>query len=181
MTTSATPLNHLRTIHSRFSVRQIPDLLQSIFLAELLVPSKVLWLVSPWISNIPILDNSSGEFSSIEPDWPLAPISLSRVLGCLAKRGTSVHVAMRNVAHNQPVSGKLREIVRIQHCSLKIHYEQELHEKGLLGDGYWLSGSMNFTFNGISFNNEIVTFCTEPSAIARQQIAFSEAWGGKSA
>lgn len=171
--------NLIRTINSRFSVRQIPDLLQSIFLAELLVPSKVFWLVSPWISDIPVLDNSSGGFASIEPDWPLTTIPITKVLERLVQGGTSVHVAMRDVQHNQPVGRSLEAIKLTGGAKLKIHYEQELHEKGMLGTGYWLSGSMNFTFNGISFNNETVTFCVEPGTVARQAIAFTTAWGGE--
>lgn len=36
-----------RIIHTRASARQVPDLLQMLFTAELLCPSRCLWLVSP--------------------------------------------------------------------------------------------------------------------------------------
>ena len=58
-----------RTIHSRAGFSQIPVLLQALFSAELLVPSRRLWLVSPWISDIPILDNTAAGFSMLGPLW----------------------------------------------------------------------------------------------------------------
>lgn len=37
---------------------EIREMLEGIFVAELLVPSDSLWLVSPWITDIDILDNA---------------------------------------------------------------------------------------------------------------------------
>ena len=47
---------------------EIRELLEGIFVAELLVPSESIWLVSPWISDIDILDNRCGQFSSASAD-----------------------------------------------------------------------------------------------------------------
>ena len=32
-------------------------------------PSKELWIVSPWISNIELIENRGGDFDIINPDW----------------------------------------------------------------------------------------------------------------
>jgi len=41
-----------------------------LFLAELVNPGTEAWLVSPWISDIPVIDNGSGSFDAINSDWP---------------------------------------------------------------------------------------------------------------
>ena len=59
----------------------LQELLQAIFVSELLVPSQnEIWIVSPWISDIPIIDNSSAGYDIINPDWRGRLIKLSEVL-----------------------------------------------------------------------------------------------------
>ena len=58
------------------------------------------------------------------------------------------------------------------------HAVEELHLKGILGDGYYLAGSMNFTYNGITINEEAVTYETSAEAIAEQKLIFTNRWGG---
>ena len=84
-----------RVINSRLSPRQIPELLQTVFVAELLIPSRCLWLVSPWVSDIPIIDNTANNFLALEPSWSRSRIRLSQVLLTLAEKGTTIHVATR--------------------------------------------------------------------------------------
>lgn len=172
-------LTHRRTIYSRFSAKQVPDLLQSIFLAELLAPSECIWLVSPWVSDIAVLNNTGGELAAIEPEWPLGPITITSVLLRLLELETTVHLATRDLPYNRRVRQRLQETAESQQLPLKLHIDNELHEKGLLGDGFFLSGSMNFTFSGISLNNESVTLTTLTSEVAENHIAFSNTWGGK--
>lgn len=169
---------HRRTIYSRFSARQIPDLLQSIFLAELLAPSHCLWLVTPWVSDIEVLDNSGGELAVLEPEWPPGPVTITSVLLRLMDLGTTVHLVTRDVPHNRRVRDRLEEAAKARRLRLLLHAETDLHEKGLLGDGFFLAGSMNFTFNGVSLNNESVTLTTVASEVAENHVAFRKAWGG---
>jgi len=165
-----------RYIHSRISSRQIPDLLQIIFTAELLAPSQCIWLVSPWISDIPIIDNTANTFLSLEPAWSRSRIRLSQILATLREQGTTIHIATRPDSHNQT----FLEAFKAKNNSTKsyIHITEELHAKGILGDGYYLAGSMNFTYNGITINEETVTYETSSTIIAEQQVIFTDRWGG---
>jgi phosphatidylserine/phosphatidylglycerophosphate/cardiolipin synthase-like enzyme len=61
---------------------------------------------------------------------------------------------------------------------VRFHIAEELHTKGILGDGYYLAGSMNFTYNGITVNEEALTYETSPEVIAEQQLIFINRWGG---
>ena len=40
--------------------REAERLLQTILLAELVAPSEVIWLISPWVTDVAILDNRTG-------------------------------------------------------------------------------------------------------------------------
>jgi phosphatidylserine/phosphatidylglycerophosphate/cardiolipin synthase-like enzyme len=168
----------LRTIYSRASARQVPDLLQTVFVAELLRPSRCLWLVSPWVSDIPVLDNRANGFLALEPLWVRAPIRLSRVLVQLLRQGTTVHVATRPADHNRGFLQRLEEQARAGDLPLFLHQAENLHAKGILGDGFLLAGSMNFTYSGISLNEEAVTFTTDPNEVARTRVELTQRWGG---
>jgi PLD-like domain len=165
-----------RYIHSRLSSRQVPDLLQTIFISELINPSQCLWLVSPWISDISIIDNTANTFLCLEPLWCRSRIHLSQVLGTLASKGTTIHIATRPDTHNRSFIEALQ--VKNDGINCRIHTTEELHTKGILGDGYYFAGSMNFTYNGITINEEAVTYETSAEVIAEQKLIFTNRWGG---
>ena len=48
---------------------EIRELLELLFTAELLLPSRCLWIISPWLSDLDLLDNRSDAFSSLDPQW----------------------------------------------------------------------------------------------------------------
>src|SRR4051794_12469515 len=81
--------------------REVENLLQSILVAELVAPSEVVWLVSPWISDIPVLDNRTGALSGVEPTWGRRRITLVESFMALLRKGTSIVVAARADDHNQ--------------------------------------------------------------------------------
>ena len=166
-----------RQLHSTPRRYEIPDLLQTIFAAEMLAPSRCLWLVSPWISDIPVVDNRADAFVSLEPDWARQHVRLSQMLAWLAGRGSTIHVATRNDDHNHAFLEGLES--RAGDRQIHVHIVGELHEKGLLGDGFYLSGSMNFTHGGISTYEEIVHYFIAPDVVAKNRIAFTERWGGE--
>jgi len=167
-----------RHIHTRLSSRQIPDLLQTIFVAEFLSPSRCIWIISPWISDIPVIDNQTNAFLAIEPSWAGARVRFSQVLAKVVDLGTTVHIATRPDEHNNSFFERLRVEVPASVRTLNVHCVNELHEKGILGDGYYLSGSMNFTLNGISLNEEAVHYYTSPEIISETRLVFGSRWGG---
>lgn len=165
-----------RYINSRLSSRQVPDLLQAIFTAELLAPSSCLWIVSPWISDIPIIDNSANTFICIDPSWNRGPIRFSQILNKLADVGTTVHLATRPLAHNDTFIRKLDSWAT---NNIRLHVVEELHEKGIVGDFFYLGGSMNFTHNGITINEEAVIYETNPDVVVERQVIFRNRWGAE--
>src|ERR1700686_3813743 len=118
-------------LDARNSVRQ---LLQIIFTAELLAPRRSLWLVSPWTRDTPSLDNTTGSFLALCPDFPLTEVRLSLVLRQLLARGPQLVIAARADPGNTQVYDSLRGIGSDD--GLIFLERSELHAKGIVGDAF---------------------------------------------
>jgi phosphatidylserine/phosphatidylglycerophosphate/cardiolipin synthase-like enzyme len=161
---------------------EIRELLQGIFVAELLRPSRCVWIISPWISDIAVIDNSMATFDMLNPSWGAREWRISEVLIHLLRIGTVVRVATRPGAPNRPVLPRLSAAVEefaLPEGSFRVFEVEELHEKGLVGDDYHLSGSMNLTFNGVELLDEMVTFDVSPEAVAEARLVYYRRWGGR--
>jgi len=169
-----------RMIHTRACSQQVPDLLQVIFTAELIRPSTEFWLVSPWVSDIPLLDNSDLGFRVLQPGWPRGRVRLSTVLDALAGLGTTVHVVLSKAEHNLLIRSSLQRLTQYVQQRILIHTDDMNHSKGILGDKFFLSGSMNLTLNGIGHLGETVNFHVDPAMIATSRIEFQSRWPGRS-
>ena len=161
------------------SRRELADALQCLFIAELLVPSAPLWIVTPWVSDVPIVDNRTGRFKGLMPALPQRWIRLGEVLEQLLVRGGSLVIACRPDDHNRSFTGQLqrgiREIGREQ--QVRICLSAELHEKGILTESAFLSGSMNLTYNGLRKLEEVIHLTDERDAVARARAAYQDRWG----
>ena len=159
---------------------EVKELLQAVFVSELLSPSLCLWLVSPWVSDIPIIDNRTGAFDAMDSSWGPRQLRMLDVLQrCLAV-GTSVVLSTRPQTHNRPFLEQLRARAQDAGASdaLSVHEAEDLHEKGLLGDDFYLSGSMNFTYGGVELLEETVKFDTADDVVAQARLVYYERWGG---
>lgn len=161
------------------SREELADALASLFVAELLAPSQPLWIVTPWISDVQLLDNRSGRFRGLVPTLAKRWLRLSEVLELQLARGGGVVVACRPDTHNSTFVEQIRR--RAQSIGaerrLRVCESAELHEKGLLTDAVLLSGSMNLTYNGLRRLEESVQFDRDPDAVARTRAAYVQRWG----
>ncbi|MGO7394558.1 phospholipase D-like domain-containing protein DpdK [Rhizobium ruizarguesonis] len=167
-----------RDLHGPAQSRAVRDLLQSLFVAELIAPSPKLWLFFAWISDIEVIDNSARQFASIQPDWPSKVIRLSEVLRALLSRGVEVRLIIREHGHNDYFIAKLQGLKADFGDQVKWTIEKSFHAKGLLGRDYFLSGSMNLTLSGISINGEHLVLRTDPATVAEQTIELDSRWEG---
>ncbi|MCB9759490.1 MAG: phosphatidylserine/phosphatidylglycerophosphate/cardiolipin synthase family protein [Alphaproteobacteria bacterium] len=161
------------------SRQQIRALLESLFTAELLSPSPRLFLVSPWIRDIELLDNRSGGFRGLEPSWGRRQLRLGEVLTTLVQRGSHLTLATRPEPENKDfvrrVNAPLSEADRARFV---VRYPERLHAKGLVGRGYAITGSMNFTNNGVENLDEFLRYETDPQRVAELLTEFSAEYGG---
>ena len=143
------------------SREEVRDLLESLFAAELLSPGAEIWLVSPWISDLPLLDNRSGAYSGLEPAWPKRKISLAELLAYALRANprTVVRIVTRPDVRNARFCRRVRHLVDLDGNADRLAIDDkrpELHSKGLATGSYALIGSMNFTMNGITVLEETV-------------------------
>lgn len=158
---------------------EIRELLEAIFVAELLMPSESIWLVSPWITDIDILDNRCGQFSSLVPTWGLRRIRLSEVFAQIMSQ-SQVHIVARPDPHNDAFLRKMDDLSRTSDAAgnLQVVIRDTLHLKGLLGQDYYLSGSMNLTHYGVEVNHEGISLDRSAEAVAQARIHFQENYEG---
>lgn len=66
MTTLETRTIRRTAVTSR---RDLAQVLTGICVAELLVPSRALWIAAPSLCDTVLLDNRAGAFHTLEPRW----------------------------------------------------------------------------------------------------------------
>lgn len=156
----------------------VKELLAFVFSQELVLPSKDVFVVAPWISNIPVLDNRQGGFMSLNPEWSRSEIHLVDVLTTMATRGARLHIHVNKDTHNLYTESRLHEALSDAgvsgQCRWRTH--KNLHTKGLLTERVLISGSMNLTRNGVRILDESVDVSFDALAVATARVHF-ESYG----
>lgn len=154
----------------------IRELLQSMFVGEMLGSGTRIWIVSPWVSNIVLIDNRSGNFDSLSPEWGRREVRLTDVLTGLMARGTEVVLVTRDLETNTPFLKRLQEATATQAVEeqLIVQLDPLLHTKGILLSRSLLIGSMNLTYNGLEMNDEWIQFSIDPDDIATTRLEFAK-------
>ena len=153
----------------------IRELLTLVFCQELLAPGAKLSVVAPWISDVPIFDNRSGNFTALNPEWSQQEIGVIPVFVHLCRAGTQVEVAVRPDDHNQIFIRKMAEAAEEAGVanSIRVVEIEHLHTKGILADSWVILGSMNLTRNGVEINEEYVTYEIGAEPIASARVHFN--------
>ena len=163
------------------SASEAADLLAGLFSAELCSPSRCLWLVSPWISDVELVDNTAAGFDALVR-FGKRRIRLAEVLVTLAAAGTHVVVGTTTDAHNTRFLQRLEMLaqdLRVNdEFTVSIDASNNLHTKALTGDDFALAGSMNITFNGIQIREELVDLRTDESFVAQARMDAYDRFGG---
>lgn len=154
---------------------RIRPLLRSVLLAELLAPSPQLWLVSPWITDVDVIDNNSGEFDAAFGDDSVTVCRLSDALGRICTSGADLHVVARPDRHNDRFIDRLA--THAPSDRLTISLAPEIHEKTFCGKDWMLTGSMNFTVRGMVFNDEAVTYSVGGAQPGQARLDLERRWG----
>jgi phosphatidylserine/phosphatidylglycerophosphate/cardiolipin synthase-like enzyme len=151
-------------------------LLQSMFVGEMLGSGYRIWIVSPWVSNVVLIDNRSGNFDSLSPEWGRREIRLADVLIGLMARGVEIVLVTRDLETNLPFLNRLHEAA-VMHAvddQLIVRLDPLLHTKGILLSHSLLIGSMNLTYNGLEMNDEWIQFSIDPDDIATTRLEFAK-------
>ena len=165
---------------------EVRDVLQMLFANELLCPSQKIWLVSPWIGDIPILDNRTGGFDAINPEWTGREIRLSEVLTQLMSFGCFINVvtvSQEDEFTNSYFIDRMEKYAEEMGLRGQININEKrrpdfdtigLHVKGILTDRGFLSGSMNISNKGITQNDEMIEYDINSERIAEAKSFFTK-------
>lgn len=163
------------------SATEAADLLASLFSAELCLPSRCLWLVSPWVSNVELIDNTAGTFSALNR-FGKRQVRLAEILVALATADCHVVVGTTADPHNRRFLEQLRLLASdlrvVNRVTTSIDASNLLHSKALTGDDFALDGSMNITYNGIGLREETVSLHVDKEHIAEARMSAFERFGG---
>lgn len=153
---------------------QLADCLRSLFALELMCPGPEIYLLSPWISNVPLISNRFGQFRSVMGENGEGDLRLAAILTTLAERGVKVRVMYRS---QQP---QTEEFLNLLPENIERRSIETLHEKGLIAHSFYLRGSMNFTYSGVNLNDESVELTTDPQDVALALLEARQRWEGLS-
>lgn len=159
------------TTHGGGASRLVSDMLQTLLLTELISPSRELLVLSPWISDIPVIDNSAGQFRTVLPGIPSRVVRFTEVLAVLARRDCRVRIVMRDDKKNTVVRNLIGDLPASRPRP-QILIRDKLHDKGILSDRFHVHGSMNLTHYGQNVNEEGLTVNSDPDAIARARLDY---------
>jgi hypothetical protein len=162
------------------SSAEAASLLANLFAAELVSPSECIWLISPWISDIPILDNEVGAFDPLSR-WGPRGVRLAEVLATLASRGSSIVIGTTADPRNDEFVGHLNGRAAELGARNKVRIARDpanlLHEKAITGDDYAVVGSMNITWYGVNLREEFLELRTEEDFVARARLDAMDRFG----
>ncbi|MDM4769075.1 phospholipase D-like domain-containing protein DpdK [Solimonas sp. SE-A11] len=169
--------SYKREVFKNASVSQsaVREVLTFLFAQELLAPSRHVYFVAPWISNIVIFDNRLGQFDSINPEWGKREVRLAEVMVAMAAAGAQLHVHTRPDNHNRVFCWKLKEAMSDAGLGDRLAWKDDdphLHTKGLLTDRVVILGSMNLTEKGVGINDEAITVSYDPEDVAKSRVHF---------
>lgn len=159
-------------VTSQHAVREV---LSMIFAQELLAPSREVFIVAPWISNIVIFDSRLGQYATLNPEWAKREIRLVEVLMMIAANGTALHIHTRPDDHNKAFKRRIAEAMTDAGLHDQLHWSDknaQLHTKGVLTERVLVDGSMNLTESGVALNDEAVTVSFEPDHVATARMHF---------
>ena len=161
------PQRVFRSVAKKNNVR-LTDILGSLFALELLSPSQYFYVISPFLSEVSLLDNRYGQYRALLFEQTETWVGLAALLNALAAREVTVRVMYQPDA--RPFVKTLSDAVEKQERST-------LHEKGLVSDHFWLSGSMNYTYSGVNQNDEQISLVTDKAQVAQAMLDVHERWG----
>ena len=129
----------------------VSDLIEAALVAELVAPGSRLVVISPWITDFPVIDNRAGQFSHLDAQWGAARIRLSSALRSLMLRVVHISVACRSGISEEEFIERLRLAAQTDGTDelLTLQRDDDLlrdraHEKALIAQSWALHGSMKF-------------------------------------
>lgn len=153
---------------------ELAELVQWLFLAELLAPGDAVWFSAPTIDNAPILDNDGGAFDTLEPGWGHRSVRLLDVVLRLAAAGKPVSIVSQAKEHPTPFLEELRAAAEDHGLEefVRVQVRPWVSSPGILTRHGLLRGALEFGADAIRLVDDVVTFHTAAEDLAAAREAF---------
>lgn len=173
-------ITETRTIYRSGEGDSLQRLLEGICIAELLAPSKELYIYAAWITDFVVLDNRRGTISGLAPELPQDKIRLSEWLQLLAYAGTQVRLRTNKDVKNNAIRDRIAYVsYGLPQDRMLLRMSETLHDKGMVGDGYYLRGSFNYTKNGVLELEEHGEYNTDAQTVNTARMQARADWEGQ--
>lgn len=159
-------------LHGPLGQRHLKEVLSG-QMAGLLIKPEPIWLVSPWVSDFPVLDNRTGDWDALSPSWGNREIGFMELLACAANSGCSLRLITQDDGKSQSFINQLQNRL-LSGVDYRYLASNTLHTKGLLTNCFFLKGSMNYTFHGANLNDEVLELTNDGTMISEALLEFEE-------
>lgn len=139
----------------------------------LLIRPELIWLVSPWVSDFPVLDNRNGDWDALDPAWGNREIGFMELLASAVNSGCALRLVTLNDGKSHSFTRQLQNRL-LSDIDYKYLGADNLHSKGLLTKHFFLKGSMNYTFRGTNLNDEVLELTNNGTMISEALLEFEE-------
>lgn len=160
--------------NSPLGKRQLKEVLGSIFAGVIIIPQDI-WLVTAWLTDFDVLDNRSGNWSYLNPQWGSRMITFLELLETAVISGCKLNLVVKDNDINDSSIHRLKTNLR-EEIGFRMKLSPNLHIKGLLTESCFLQGSMNFTYSGANRNEELVTLTADPHSLSNTRIDFKKSY-----
>lgn len=152
--------------------RQFKDVLGTLLLAKFLNKDEV-WIVSPWITDFELIDNSMNQWNTLVSNFDTRYIRFSEVLISLVRVGVHIYLVTRDDPINTPFLSNLKYQLGKSDL-ISICFNKNLHSKGILCRDAFIEGSLNLTYSGVEANDETVILHTDQQIISNAFLEFKQ-------
>jgi hypothetical protein len=156
-------------------------LLAALMATELLEPSRCLWLISPRISDLILLDNSAGTYDALRR-WGPRPVRLAEILTTLLSCSATVVIGTMPDPSNRRFLDRLLGLAKDARDDDRLSVVEDernvLSAQSIVADDFALVGSMNLTFTGVHLREEYLELSTDREFVSQARIDAFESFGG---
>lgn len=154
--------------------RQLKEVLTSIFAGLIFSPQDI-WLVTAWLTDFDVIDNRSGDWNVLNPNWGSRMITFLDLLETAVDAGCQLNLVVKQSDRNDSAVNRLKNYFA-NNDLFYLCISQELHIKGLLTKSCFLKGSMNFTYFGANKNEELLTLTSDLHSMSSARIDFKKSY-----
>lgn len=161
-----------RLIRPELAPRELPPLIETLAIAELLVIGETLIWSVPVIGDAPVLDNRLNAFAALDPTWPQGDVRLSHLLRNFANQGRSLYVETLDTNANRQFVDLLAFTLP-DPAAVQITFVETLTTPGWISESWALLGRARWTEAGIH-PEEALRLTREAAGIAEIRALFAE-------